>query len=175
LQAAVEVGPGRSQEELPRFADAALARPPGRLARPPGLPLVELLEQRHVQVGLAGEVVVEAADAGARPGDDLADPGLRITHRDEHLTGGAQQGCPGGRAAIGGPHDRLRNICCHSPVTAYAALPTSGARAYRLTRPGYARPSGTHDDGMATAGSTSLRGSMGTQASTAIQGRRSLR
>ncbi len=115
LHASVEVGPRPGQEQphrlgLPLGADLL----DGGLG-PLGLPVLELVEQRPIEVGLAGEVVVEAADAGPGPLDHLGDARLGEPLGDEDVTGGVEEGHPGRRAAFrGAPDGLLRAVAAHA-------------------------------------------------------------
>ena len=60
-----------------------------------GLLVVQFLEQREIQVGLAGEMVVEAAHAGARPVHDAGHAGLGVALGREHMPGRREQRGPG--------------------------------------------------------------------------------
>ena len=53
--------------------------------------VVQFLEQREVQVSLAREVVVQAADTRARERDDVGDARLRVSLQHEDLAGCCQQ------------------------------------------------------------------------------------
>ena len=75
--------------------------------------LVELLEQRAVQVRLAGEMVVQAADAGPGPSDYLHNAGLRVADGRENLASGREQRAPGCRTALRRSRGRRRLVSCH--------------------------------------------------------------
>ena len=92
--AAVQVGPRAGHEQGHRVRLTGRGRGPHGRDDPRLLALLVVLEQREVELGLAAEVVVEAADAGTGPTDDIGDAGIAEAGGGEDLAGRGEQGRP---------------------------------------------------------------------------------
>ena len=95
LPATPQVGGRTNQEQLQRVGFALQPGRADRLGGPMLLARLVVVEERQVEVGLAAEVVVEAADAGARLRHDVGDVGVCEAAGREHIARCRKQGCPG--------------------------------------------------------------------------------
>jgi len=104
LDAHIEEAASARQQQPHRIGDAVIAALADSLACADVVLVMQLLKQRQVEVGFAGEVVVEAAHAGARERHDVSDTCLGITFKHEHLTRCREQYRPRrGTAICGSP------------------------------------------------------------------------
>jgi len=103
--AALQVGAGAGDEQPHRVGLAAGEGQPERPGGPMSLARLVVVVERDVQIGLAAEMVIEAADAGPRLPDDVHHVRVRVAGGREDLPGrGQQRGS--GAAHLPGRHHR---------------------------------------------------------------------
>src|SRR3984885_15245156 len=152
LPAALQEGAGPGGASLPGGGDASLPGFAARLARGLLVSQLGLLPQGDEQLALAAEVVVQAADAGTGPLDDVGDAGVGEPARGENLPGGAEEralrvrGAPplpspaGGPGRPGRPRRAARARWPTGP--GHVTRPSRARRPSPATRPsGATRPS----------------------------------